>query len=249
MGPSAVGGSDCAGAYLILAASTRRLTRPRASRARCWLRIGLPETSGALVFREFREWARRASSAGWDACRHEAHVIAVFVRAGARTVSDARHVAAPVSTIDAVGPGPIGVERFAGRVLGTGEHLGQCRFLHRAQAGAVGRLASSAGGDVVGQRERALASLHDLFVSFELGDKSWKVTASDGRRGASRYNVDAGGRSCCRQKLQAKQGPAAEIDRWMTRPGAIAPAGLRRAGLRRTCCGWPGSRRHRQDCW
>ena len=30
---------------------------------------------------------------------------------------------------------------------------------------------------------------------------------------------------------------------------AIAPAGLPRAGLRRTCCGWPGSRRHRQDCW
>jgi transposase len=32
----------------------------------------------------------------------------------------------------------------------------------------------------------------ELFMSFELGDKSWKVTASDGRRGPSRYNVDAG---------------------------------------------------------
>ena len=31
-----------------------------------------------------------------------------------------------------------------------------------------------------------------LYMSFELGDKSWKVTASDGRHGPSRYNVDAG---------------------------------------------------------
>ena len=26
----------------------------------------------------------------------------------------------------------------------------------------------------------------DLYMSFELGDKSWKVTASDGHRGPSR---------------------------------------------------------------
>ena len=32
----------------------------------------------------------------------------------------------------------------------------------------------------------------ELYVSFELGDKSWKLTVSDGHRGASRYNVDAG---------------------------------------------------------
>ena len=32
----------------------------------------------------------------------------------------------------------------------------------------------------------------ELYMSFELGDKSWKVTASDGHRGSSRYNVDAG---------------------------------------------------------
>ena len=32
----------------------------------------------------------------------------------------------------------------------------------------------------------------ELFMSFELGDKSWKVTASDGRRASSRYSVDAG---------------------------------------------------------
>ena len=32
----------------------------------------------------------------------------------------------------------------------------------------------------------------ELYMSFELGDKSWKLTASDGRRGPSRYSVDAG---------------------------------------------------------
>ncbi|CAN7742058.1 IS110 family transposase [Variovorax sp. LjRoot84] len=32
----------------------------------------------------------------------------------------------------------------------------------------------------------------DLYMSFELGDKKWKLTASDGGRGPSRYNVDAG---------------------------------------------------------
>ena len=32
----------------------------------------------------------------------------------------------------------------------------------------------------------------DLYMSFELGDKSWKVTLSDGRRGPGRYNIDAG---------------------------------------------------------
>jgi transposase len=31
-----------------------------------------------------------------------------------------------------------------------------------------------------------------LYMSFELGDKSWKLTMSDGRRGPSRYTVDAG---------------------------------------------------------
>ena len=32
----------------------------------------------------------------------------------------------------------------------------------------------------------------ELYMSFELGDKSWKLTMSDGRRGPGRYNVDAG---------------------------------------------------------
>jgi transposase len=32
----------------------------------------------------------------------------------------------------------------------------------------------------------------ELYMSFELGDKSWKVTVSDGRHSPSRFNVDAG---------------------------------------------------------
>jgi transposase len=36
------------------------------------------------------------------------------------------------------------------------------------------------------------ASQGELFVSFELADKTWKLSLSDGRRGASRYTVDAG---------------------------------------------------------
>ena len=36
------------------------------------------------------------------------------------------------------------------------------------------------------------ASQIDLYVSFELADKKWKLSLSDGRRGPSRYTVDAG---------------------------------------------------------
>lgn len=36
------------------------------------------------------------------------------------------------------------------------------------------------------------AKAGELYISFELGDKKWKVTASDGCRGPSRYNMDAG---------------------------------------------------------
>jgi hypothetical protein len=32
----------------------------------------------------------------------------------------------------------------------------------------------------------------ELYMSFELGEKSWKLTASDGRRGPSRFSVHAG---------------------------------------------------------
>jgi len=36
------------------------------------------------------------------------------------------------------------------------------------------------------------ASQVELYMSFELADKTWKLTISDGRRGPSRYTVDAG---------------------------------------------------------
>jgi transposase len=36
------------------------------------------------------------------------------------------------------------------------------------------------------------ASQGELYMSFELADKSWKLTMGDGRRGPSRYTVDAG---------------------------------------------------------
>ena len=36
------------------------------------------------------------------------------------------------------------------------------------------------------------AGTGDLYVRFELGDKRWKLTISDGRRGPSRYSIDAG---------------------------------------------------------
>jgi transposase len=53
----------------------------------------------------------------------------------------------------------------------------------------------------------------DLYMSFELGDKSWKVTLSDGRRGPGRYNVDAGDTGAvldCVSKARARCGLSAE---------------------------------------
>ena len=41
-------------------------------------------------------------------------------------------------------------------------------------------------------RGKDTAAQGELYMSFELGDKQWKITASDGKRNASRYSVDAG---------------------------------------------------------
>ena len=52
-----------------------------------------------------------------------------------------------------------------------------------------------------------------LYLSFELGDKSWKLTMSDGRRGPGRYNVDAGDTAAvldCIAKARARCGLSAE---------------------------------------
>jgi len=52
-----------------------------------------------------------------------------------------------------------------------------------------------------------------LHMSFELGDKSWKLTMSDGRHGPSRYTVDAGDTAAvldCIAKARARCGLSAE---------------------------------------
>ena len=41
-------------------------------------------------------------------------------------------------------------------------------------------------------RDNDTTSGTDLYLSFELGDKRWTLTLSDGRRGPSRYTVSAG---------------------------------------------------------
>jgi transposase len=41
-------------------------------------------------------------------------------------------------------------------------------------------------------RGKDAVSQCDLYASFELEDKKWKLSLSDGRRGPSRYTVDAG---------------------------------------------------------
>ena len=56
----------------------------------------------------------------------------------------------------------------------------------------------------------------ELYVSFELGDKKWKLTASDGQRAPSRYNVEAGDTATvayCTAKARnrCKLGPQARV--------------------------------------
>jgi len=58
------------------------------------------------------------------------------------------------------------------------------------------------------------ATQGELYMSFELGDKSWKLTTSDGRRGPGRYNVDAGDTAAvldCIAKARARCGLNAEV--------------------------------------
>ncbi len=53
----------------------------------------------------------------------------------------------------------------------------------------------------------------DLYMSLELGDKKWMLTLSDGRRGPSRYSVDAGDTAAmadCIRKAKERCGLAAE---------------------------------------
>ena len=57
------------------------------------------------------------------------------------------------------------------------------------------------------------ATQGELYMSLELGDRSWKVTISDGRRGPSRYSVEAGDTAAvldCVAKARARCGVSAE---------------------------------------
>ena len=57
------------------------------------------------------------------------------------------------------------------------------------------------------------ATQRELYISFELGDKSWKLTFGDGRRGPGRYNVAAGDTSAvleCVSKARARCGLSAQ---------------------------------------
>jgi transposase len=81
------------------------------------------------------------------------------------------------------------------------------------------------------------ASQSDLYASFELADKKWKLSLGDGRRGPSRYTVDAGdtvavlecltkGRTRCGLSAQCKVRSCYEagrdgwwLHRWLTEQG------------------------------
>jgi len=57
------------------------------------------------------------------------------------------------------------------------------------------------------------ATVGELYMSLELGDRSWKVTIGDGRRAPSRYSVDAGDTAAvldCVAKARARCGVSAE---------------------------------------
>lgn len=65
----------------------------------------------------------------------------------------------------------------------------------------------------IAPQSKELASQGGLYASFELADKTWKLTLSDGRRGPSRYSVDAGDTVAaleCSTKARTRCGLSAE---------------------------------------
>ena len=63
-------------------------------------------------------------------------------------------------------------------------------------------------------RGKDTASGGELYMSLELGDRSWKLTISDGRRGPSRYSVEAGDTAAvldCVAKARARCGLGAGV--------------------------------------
>src|SRR6476646_4915312 len=57
------------------------------------------------------------------------------------------------------------------------------------------------------------STVGELYMSLELGDRSWKLTIGDGRRGPSRYSVEAGDTAAvldCVAKARARCDVSAE---------------------------------------
>ena len=60
------------------------------------------------------------------------------------------------------------------------------------------------------------AAQSELYIAFELGDKQWKLSCSDGRRGPSRYSVSAGDKQAVldcisRAKARCRLDPAVKV--------------------------------------
>lgn len=65
-------------------------------------------------------------------------------------------------------------------------------------------------------QEQDTRSQNDLYMSFELGDRQWKLTLGDGQRGPSRYSVAAGDKdavlqSIAKAKLRCKLSRQAKV--------------------------------------
>ena len=78
------------------------------------------------------------------------------------------------------------------------------------------RARSASDSTVRSLRARWPAIQGELYMSFELGDEQWKLTASDGLRGPSQYRVDAGDKEavldCIRKaKERCKLEPQAKV--------------------------------------
>ena len=76
-------------------------------------------------------------------------------------------------------------------------------------------------------QDQAAAIQADLYMSFELSDKKWQLTLSDGRRGPGRYSVEAGDTAAvmqCIAKARERLPSSSHRPRCIpaTKPGATA---------------------------
>lgn len=72
---------------------------------------------------------------------------------------------------------------------------------------------------------RDAANQGGLYMSFELGDKSWKLTMSDGRRDPGRHNVDAGDTAAVLEcRLNRRRNPSSVYRKLNGCGGVMLPA-------------------------